>query len=144
LVSPETGAPQRSSPAARLRRGWFAAGLALVAAVIVLSLVPLPEPPVEHGDKAEHLATYAFLMLWFAQLGAGGQRGVAAAGALIALGVGIEFLQDLTPYRKMDPVDMVANAVGVALGWLAAPPRTPNVLDRLVRRVAGRDSTIEF
>jgi hypothetical protein len=44
----------------------------------------------------------------------------------------------------MDPVDMVANAVGVALGWLAAPPRTPNVLDRLVRRVAGRDSTIEF
>jgi hypothetical protein len=31
---------------------------------------------------------------------------------------------------------MLANTAGVALGWVAAPPRTPNVLDRLSRRIA--------
>ena len=35
---------------------------------------------------------------------------------LLALGVGLEFLQALTPHRTFDPVDMVANALGVALG----------------------------
>ncbi|MCX7893036.1 MAG: VanZ family protein [Burkholderiales bacterium] len=130
-------APDAGTAPARLRRVWFAAGLALVAAVVWLSLAPLPAPPGEHTDKLEHLVTYAFLMLWFAQLG-GARRGLVAAAALVALGAGIELLQALTPYRRMDPADMVANALGVALGLLAAPPRTPNVLERLERRFGRR------
>jgi len=134
LARPEAGAT--SHAALRLRRGWFIAGIALVAAVIWLSLVPLPAPPIVHGDKVEHLATYGVLMLWFMQLGGPMRRQTVTALALVALGVGIEFLQDLTPYRMMDPVDMLANTAGVALGWVAAPPRTPNVLERLSRRIA--------
>jgi len=95
-----------SHAALRLRRGWFIAGIALVAAVIWLSLVPLPAPPIVHGDKVEHLATYGVLMLWFMQLGGPMRRQTVTALAL------------------------------VALGWVAAPPRTPNVLERLSRRIA--------
>jgi VanZ family protein len=138
LASPEPAPPAPAGTPAvrRLRRGWFLAGLALVAAVLWLSLVPLPSPPVAHADKVEHLGTYGALMLWFAQLGGQARRRAVTAAALVALGVGIEFLQDLTPYRMMDPLDMLANAAGVALGWLGAPPRTPNVLDRITRRFA--------
>jgi VanZ family protein len=124
-----------TSAVLRLRRAWFIAGLALVAAVISLSLAPIPGPPIAHADKAEHLATYGVLMLWFAQLGGPPRRRAVTAAALVALGIGIEFLQDLTPYRMFDPADMIANAAGVALGWIGAPPRTPNALERLVRRL---------
>jgi VanZ family protein len=136
LASPDAAGAARTPAARRLRRGWFLAGLALVAAVVWLSLVPLPSPPVAHADKIEHLGTYGTLMLWFSQLGGPARRRAVTAVALVALGVGIELLQDLTPYRMMDPLDMLANAVGVALGWLGAPPRTPNVLDRITRRFA--------
>ena len=140
-MTPDAGDAQlrdaaRSPFALRLRRLWFVIGLALVAAVVWLSLVPLPSPPGKHTDKLEHFATYAVLMLWFAQLRPGRRPRAVTAVALVVLGVGIEFLQDLTPYRMMDPVDMAANAIGVVLGWIAAPPRTPNVLDGVIRRVS--------
>ena len=136
MGSPDAAPPARTPAVRRLRRGWFLAGLALVATVVWLSLVPIPSPPVAHADKVEHLGTYGTLMLWFAQLGGPARRRAVTAAALVALGVGIEFLQDLTPYRMMDPLDMLANTVGVALGWLGAPPRTPNLLERIARRFA--------
>jgi glycopeptide antibiotics resistance protein len=45
------------------------------------------------------------------------------------MGIAIEFLQRMTGYRTFDVLDMVANAVGVLLGWAAAlvlpSPRMP-------------------
>jgi len=46
-------------------------------------------------------------------------RAVCAAG-FILMGIAIEFLQRMTGYRTFDVFDMLANAVGVALGWSAA------------------------
>ena len=37
---------------------------------------------------------------------------------LIVFGVLLEFLQTQLPYRLFDPLDLLANAVGVALGLL--------------------------
>jgi len=40
----------------------------------------------------------------------------------------LEFAQGLTDYRVFEVADMVANATGVLLGWIIAPPRGPDVL----------------
>ena len=46
----------------------------------------------------------------------------------VAMGIGLEFLQGLTDYRTFEVADMMADAAGVSLGWLAAPPRLPEML----------------
>lgn len=103
-------------------------GWAGVAAVIYFSLTPKPlELDVEQGDKLQHAAAYASLMLWFAQLYVSSASRRWLALSLFALGVGMEFGQMFTPNRTFSVLDMVANAFGVLLGWYVSPPRTTNV-----------------
>jgi hypothetical protein len=53
----------------------------------------------------------------------------------VALGIGLEYAQMLTDTRTFQVADMVADGIGVALGWLAAPPRGFAFL-RLIEDVA--------
>jgi VanZ family protein len=108
---------QLNPPASRYRRIWLLLGWGMVAAVVVLSLIPLNVDLAENRDKFAHFAAYGGLSFWFGMLvdGRGRQLGVALAFA--AMGVGLEFLQGLTDYRSFDPMDMIANAIGAALGW---------------------------
>lgn len=100
----------------RWRGGWLCVGWLGVAAVVVLSLVPQPpQLEVAWGDKLQHLAAYAALTAWFIQLYGPGRR-LDVAAWLLALGIAIEFLQWLTPYRSFDAQDILADALGVALG----------------------------
>ncbi len=117
-----------------VRRAWWAIGWFGVALVIYLSLIP--DPPsidVAGGDKLEHIAAYAVLMFWFAHLGASVRDRSLTAVALVLLGVAIEFAQRATGYRDFEIADMVAGATGVLIGWLAAPPRVPDLLARASR-----------
>ncbi|TMH62130.1 MAG: VanZ family protein [Betaproteobacteria bacterium] len=112
-----------------LRRVWCAIGIGLVMLVIWLSLTRQPiEIPVEHGDKLGHFVAYGTLMFWFAQLDARHRIRLYYAIGFCALGVALEFAQRLTGYRSFEVADMGANAVGVLLGWISAPPRGPDVL----------------
>ena len=43
-------------------------------------------------------------------------------------GIGLEFEQGLTDYRTFEVQDMVADAMGVLVGWIAAPPRSPHLI----------------
>jgi glycopeptide antibiotics resistance protein len=36
------------------------------------------------------------------------------------MGVGLEFIQGMLGYRTYEVFDMLANAIGVLLGWVAA------------------------
>ena len=113
----------------RYLRLWQAIGLALIAFVIYESLTPHPvEVPLEQGDKYGHTLAYATLMAWFAQIYLGHRARMAWAITFVAMGIGLEFLQRLTDYRTFEIADMVADACGVAVGWLAAPPRLPEML----------------
>ena len=56
------------------------------------------------------------------------------------MGIAIEYLQRATGYRTFEVADMIADAVGVATGWLLAPPRLPHVLQWIEGRV-GRGNT---
>ena len=108
---------------------WLTIAWLLVGSVVYLSLAPIAiELPAQGGDKYAHVAAYAVLMLWFMQIYESRRtRGMIALG-LIVLGVGLEYLQGYTGYRSFEYADMVADIAGVALGWLAGPPRTPNML----------------
>jgi VanZ family protein len=98
-----------------------------VVAIIGLSLMPAPPSlDIEDSDKALHLLAYAGLMLWFAQIRTAPTERRMTALLLVTLGIALELAQGLTGYRWLSIADMAANTAGVALGWLAAPPRLPS------------------
>jgi glycopeptide antibiotics resistance protein len=72
-------------------------------------------------------------MFWFAQLDARRRTRLGYAVGFIALGIALEFAQGLTDYRVFEVADMIANATGVLLGWIIAPPRGPDVLGFMQR-----------
>ena len=111
-----------------IERLWKAVGWFGVAAALALSLMPpvLKEPG--HSDKLVHLAGYAVLMFWWAQL-VTRQRWKLAV-VVVLFGAAIELLQGLTPDRQPDVFDALANSGGVLLGWLIAC-LLPNLPERL-------------
>ena len=120
----------------RLRRLWIAIGYLLIAFVVYSSLTPSPITiPVEHGDKYGHVLAYGTLMFWFAQLYAGSKPRVLWACVFVSMGIALEFLQQLTDYRTFEIADMIADACGVLIGWVAAPPRSPSLLEFIESRM---------
>ena len=108
---------------------WKAAGWLLVLGIIAFSLMPAPPHlNLEQGDKFGHLAAYGLVTLWFAQPYTGLRQRIGLAIGMVALGIALEYAQHATGYRSFEVADMVADALGVAIGWLAAPPRLPNLL----------------
>lgn len=113
----------------RLYRLWQAIGLVLVAFVIDMSLTTDPITlPGNQGDKFGHIIAYGTLMFWFAQLYARRATRAGWAVAFISMGIALEFVQGMTDYRTFEVADMVADATGVLIGWLCAPPRTPHLI----------------
>ena len=82
-----------------------------------------PNINVPDGDKYGHLLAYAGTMWWWAQLWRAWRKRLRLAAALTLMGVVIEFVQGATGWRTFDVMDMVANGVGVLMGWvLVATP----------------------
>ncbi|MCW5619549.1 MAG: VanZ family protein [Burkholderiales bacterium] len=113
--------------------GWFGVGL-----LIWLSLTSNPPPmgDVPNLDKVGHVAAYALLMLWFAQLRLSGEERAVSGSGLLLLGIALEFLQAWGGVREFSIADMIADLAGITLGWLAAPPRGPNLLG-MTQRLLG-------
>jgi VanZ family protein len=97
--------------------GW----LLLVGGVVVGSLLPssaLPAPSFTGVDKVEHLTAYGVLAAYAVLLFAPVRAQALAAVGLVLLGAALEGAQAaLTVSRLADPGDLVANTLGVALGW---------------------------
>lgn len=105
----------------RFQRLWLALGGAFVLLVIYLSLNHDPVPaPAYWGVKSGHVAAYAWLMYWFRQAVGTPRQRLAAMAALMLMGVVLEFVQGASGYRTLSAQDMLANAVGLAVGWLVA------------------------
>jgi hypothetical protein len=108
------------APALRWRARWLAVGWILVAAIVIGSLAPLGARGGLAGlDKLEHFFGYALLMFWFAALHEPARR-VWFAVAFVALGAALEVAQGATGWRSMDARDLLADALGVAVGWAVA------------------------
>ncbi|MCX7553293.1 VanZ family protein [Marinicella sp. S1101] len=90
----------------------------MTVALVVLSLIKLPQPQTQipHSDKWLHLSSYCFLAYWFYHAYHAFKYRITAG--LIALGIGLEWLQALTPHRYFEWLDMLMNVTGVLLAWL--------------------------
>jgi VanZ family protein len=102
-------------------RRWRAGGYALIFVVVLFSLIPRGvEIDIREGDKLGHFFAYGCLMFWFAQLVSTLDRRLRWAIAFVCMGIALEFAQGALGYRRYDPLDMLANAAGVLIGWLLA------------------------
>ena len=90
-----------------------------VLAVTVLSLLPVSElPPIalDLWDKAQH----ALGFLWLALLAAAAYPSMPPwrwSAGLLLFGVGIEVAQAALGWRQGDVLDVLADAIGILLGW---------------------------
>ena len=101
-----------------LQRVWWALGVVLVIAAIIVCLVPGEDvpAPLEWNDKASHMVGHAVLALYFAGL-VPRRSWWKIFAFLVLLGVAIEFAQYfMHSGREGDPRDVPANAVGALLG----------------------------
>ncbi|MDH0172374.1 VanZ family protein [Stenotrophomonas sp. GD04145] len=111
----------------RRPRLWTALWVLAVLFVIVVCLIPPPPIPVpENGDKVEHFLAYFILSGSAVQLFRQGRPLLWVGLGLVLMGIGIEFAQGaLTRDRMADPMDALANTVGVlaGLGLVLTPLR---------------------
>jgi len=99
---------------------WLAVGWALVAGVLVGSLMPgdsLME--VSAYDKLLHAGSYLLLMAWFCGVYEA-RRHLPIAIILVAAGLVLDALQTQTETRTFSMLDVLANCVGVVLGFALA------------------------
>lgn len=112
-----------SNPAAEQPRrqvlpllAWRLAFGLCVLAVLVLALMPTDVLiPSTGWDKSNHLLAFSVMALLGMRAFPSRTMGVLAG--LLVYGVLIEVLQSFTPGRSADWRDVVADAVGLALGW---------------------------
>jgi VanZ family protein len=114
----------------------------MIASVVTGSLLPsddLPRLLFPGADKLQHMAGYAALSAYAVMLFANRRsRGMAAVG-LVLLGVLIEGAQSaLTTSRQADPMDMLANLLGVGLGQALAATGVAGWLQRIDSGLARR------
>ncbi len=99
--------------------GWLLIAC-YVAGVLALGLTPMP--PVDLGgtwlpqDKLGHLVVFGGFAALVTAVLRGRRRALIGALSATALGGALELLQALTPYRSAEWLDLLADAVGAALG----------------------------
>ncbi len=121
----------------RHRALWVTVGWLLVALVVWGSLTPSPpEALPAESDKLEHVVSYLVLALWFGGIYSGRARSGYAL-AFVAMGVGLEFLQQAGGVRQLEVQDMLANAFGAGLGWLLSQLPGAGIPARLEALAAG-------
>lgn len=96
---------------------WMLLGWALLLLVATGSVIPgVVISEFAAADKVVHALSYFVLMVWFSGMYAR-QRQSAIALTLVVFGIVLEFVQAQLPYRQFDPLDLVANATGILLGF---------------------------
>ena len=124
----------KAEPDLKLRFLWLAIGYALVMLVVFLSLTSNPvslEIELPYQDKFFHALAYFALMAWFSQIYHDRFQRNMIALVFIFMGVTLEYLQGFDPNRYFEYADMVANSVGVALGFALALTGAKNILLKL-------------
>ena len=117
----------------RFKRLWLSMGLLLVSGVTYASVVDIPSQvsTLVFNDKLTHVAVYACLMGWFAQIFRHDLTRLIFVVLLSAMGIGIEFIQAATPTRQFEVLDMIANTSGVVLAWALAYTWVGTILWRI-------------
>ncbi len=113
------------------------ASVIVVISIWILSFVPgVAVPSVPGNDKWHHaLAYFACMFVWGQWVTLPVPR-LKLAITFIVMGALIEWLQGMTSYRSFEWLDMVADTVGVVLGWVVVTVQL-SVQRRLSRDAEG-------
>jgi VanZ family protein len=105
----------------RFASRWLFAGLALMSVVMMVSLLPnrVEVLEVTYVDKVMHLVVFMGLMVFFCGFVEVQLRWLLVL-FLLACGGLIEVLQIPVPGRAAEAADLMADMVGIMLGWLLA------------------------
>jgi len=96
---------------------WVWTFIACAVAVLVLALVPSPPPMITTGwDKSNHLLAFGLLTCLGCK--AFPQRLTIVLPGLLAYAALIEIMQSFTPNRSAEWLDLIADCLGVLLGWM--------------------------
>lgn len=94
--------------------------IVVLLAIWILSFLPGSiMPSVPGTDKLHHALAYFALMFCWGQLFISPRPRLNLAITFVVMGALIECLQGLTTYRSFEWLDMLADAIGVALAWTA-------------------------
>lgn len=104
--------------ALRYHKLWHFLGALQVLLVVYLMLtrITVEVEVISHVDKIAHWTVFSVLMSWYAQLMHSRWSRVFSTACIVILGIGLEYLQALSPYRHFDYADMLANMVGIISG----------------------------
>lgn len=117
---------------------WRLLGWALVAGIVIGSLGPDdPMQLMPFPDDVIHASSYALLMAWFAGMYARQRHGWIAL-IVLTLGLILEIIQSRLSYRSFDPFDLLANALGVTIGFVLSFWFLAGWCQRLERRLISR------
>ncbi len=106
----------------RYARRWQAAGIAVLVLVLGFALAPdtdMPDMVSMPSDKWLHAITFAFLTVWFSGQYRPRSYWRVALG-MLAFGAFIELCQRLVSYRSAESLDLLADAIGIAVGLAIA------------------------
>lgn len=108
--------------------------LAGILTLLVLMLIPAVTPPgpEAYADKIWHVIGFVAITLAL-QVGGAWRDRLGAALLAVLIGAGVEVAQDWVG-RDRSLLDLVADAVGAAIGWAASPMLAPVL--RWLRREA--------
>ena len=129
----------KAEPYLKFRFLWLTIGYALVALVVYLSLTSSPvdlELSFPYEDKIFHAFAYFTLMAWFSQIYHDRFQRNMIAVLFVFMGITLEYLQGFDPNRYFEFGDMVANSIGVALGFSIALTSAKNILLRIEKMVS--------
>lgn len=117
---------------------WLTVGWLLVASVVWLSLTPAP-PRIpgefDGSDKVGHWLAYFILAGWFVQLYRSWGPRLLYGLLFVALGIGLEFLQEWGGVRSFEVTDMVAGTLGVAAGLALGLTPAAGALQAVEQRI---------
>ena len=124
----------KAVPDLKLRFLWLTIGYALVVLIVFLSLTSSPvdmEMGFPYEDKVFHALAYFTLMAWFSQIYHDKFQRNMIAVVFVFMGVMLEYLQGFDASRYFEFSDMIANSIGVALGFSIALTGAKNILLRI-------------
>jgi VanZ family protein len=72
---------------------------------------------IPYGEKISHALAFGYLMFQFSLMSPGELNRKKIFFLLLTMGVGLEFLQEFTPNRGFESDDVLANILGLILGY---------------------------
>jgi len=104
-----------------LKNSLLFLSISITILIVILSLINITQTiAISSSDKVQHAIAYFTLsFFWLLALKDFKVKKVIILIACIALGIVLECIQGLTPHRFFEYLDMLANTVGVILGYFA-------------------------